>query len=475
MNTLLTISNYVDTISYFDKTLQVEQNFDVIGKKLKIASKDATLYFVDGFAKDEVMEKVLEFLFSVKETDFEQLKTATEFAANYIPYIESDISNETEKCITSILSGTLCLIIDGYNQAILIDARTYPARGVEEPDDDHVLRGSHDGFVETLIFNTALIRRRLRDPHLTMDFMQAGKKSKTDIVLCYLDNLVDKNVLKDIKDKIAKIDVNTLSLSQESLAECITKIQWYNPFPKIRYTERPDIATANIAEGKIVIIVDNSPSTMILPTSLFDFVQDINDFYFPPVVGTYLRLVRFFIFLLTIFLTPTWLLLMKNPEYIPSWLNFMKIEETYSVPLIFQLLLFEFVIDGLKLASLNTPSALSNSFSIVGALILGEFAVKSGWFVTDVVLYMAFVAIANFAQPSFELGYAFKLTRVMLLILTAIFNLWGFIGGLLLMLLIICTTKTVTGRSYIFPIIPFNKSAFINLFIRRKISKKNTE
>lgn len=315
----------------------------------------------------------------------------------------------------------------------------------------------------------------MRDPALTMEIVQVGKKSKTDIVFCYLDNLVDRKALATVKDKVSKIDVNTLTLSQESLAECIAKLKWYNPFPKIRYTERPDTATANIAEGKIIILVDNSPSAMILPTSIFDFIQDINDFYFPPLVGTYLRIVRFVVFGITIFLTPTWLLLMQNPEFIPKWLDFIKIKDSYSVPLIFQLLLFEFIIDGLKLASLNTPSSLSNSFSVIGALILGEYAIKTGWFTTEAVLYMAFVAIANFAQPSFELGYAFKLMRMMLLILTAIFNVWGFIVGIIIMMAIVASTKTVTGLSYLYPLIPFNKNEFLNLFIRRNISKRNTE
>lgn len=454
--------------------LRVGQSFDVIAKPMLIGGRKAALFFVDGFVKDEVMEKIMEFLLKASAEDVTAAKTAAAFATRLISYVEADAQKDLEKIATAVLSGTVALVLEGLDEAILIDARTYPTRSVGEPDDDRVLRGSRDGFVETLVFNTALVRRRIRDPNLTMELLQVGSRSKTDIVLCYIDGLADKKVLASIRKRIQDIRINSLSMSQESLAECLIEKQWYNPFPRVRYTERPDAASACALEGKILLIVDNSPAVMILPTAIFDFVQDTNDYYFPPLVGTYLRLVRILIFGATLFLTPLWFLLIQNPEWIPSWLDFIRVAEENSVPIIIQLLLIEFVIDGLKLASLNTPSVLSNSFSVVGALILGDFAVKARWFVPEVVLYMAFVAIANFTQPSFELGYAFKLFRVLILVLTALFHLWGFLGGIFLMLLITATTKTITGRNYLFPLFPWNGKAFFALFIRKPINRDNS-
>lgn len=208
---------------------------------------------------------------------------------------------------------------------------------------------------------------------------------------------------------------------------------------------------------------------MILPTSIFDFVQETDDFYFPPFTGTYLRLTRIAIFLLTIFLTPVWYLLIQNPSWIPTWLDFIKVAEPNTLPIIFQLLLVELAIDGLKLASLNTPSPLASSFSVIGGLILGEFAVKAQWLVPEVILYMAFVAIANFTQPSFELGYAFKFIRVFLLIAIAVFNLWGFIIGLVICILLVCFNKTVEGKSYLYPLLPFNGKEMKKMFIRKRL------
>lgn len=466
--------NFEVDSTMLDSILRVNESFDIIGRDIKIAQRSARLYFVDGFAKDEVMEKILEFLITLNQEQVDKILSSENFMKNYVPYIETDLSKDGNFICTAVLSGTITLIVDGYPNAIMIDARTYPARTTEEPEDDRVLRGSRDGFVETLIFNTALIRRRIRVPELTMSFLQVGTESKTDIVICYLENKADKKMLKKIKDKISSVNIRALTMGQESLAECIARGQWYNPFSKIRFTERPDSAAACILEGKVVVIVDNSPSVMLLPTTFFDFVQDTNDYYFPPLVGTYLRLSRIIIFFLTLFLTPVWYLLIKNPDIIPPWLDFIKVAEPNSVPIIAQLLIIELVVDGIKLASLNTPSSLSNSFSIVGALVLGDFAIKARWFVPEVVLYMAFVAIANYTQPSFELGYAFKLLRVFLLVLTALLNVWGFVLGLILIITLLATAKTVTGVSYMYPVIPFDKAEFTRLFLRNPISNKNS-
>lgn len=467
-------SIYLENREKLDNLLRLSESFDLIGREIRIAEKKAVLYFVDGFAKDDIMEKLMEYLMSLKPEDLDGIDTTKAFADAFIPYVEVDCVEECEKIATSVLSGTICLIVEGYDQAMMIDARTYPTRSVSEPDDDRVLRGSRDGFVETLVNNTALIRRRIRDPDLTMEILQVGTKSKTDVVLCYMANAVSPETLKIVREKLNNVRINALTMSQASLAECLVRPKWYNPFPKVRYSERPDAAAASVLEGSIVILVDNSPSAMVLPTSIFDFIQDTNDYYFPPLVGTYLRTVRMVVFLLTLILTPTWYLLVSNPQWIPSWLEFIQIEEPNQVPVIAQLLLIEFIIDGLKLASLNTPSVLSNSFSVVGALVLGDFAVQAKWFVPEVVLFMAFVAISNFTQPSFELGYAFKLFRVLILILTGLFNLWGFIAGLVLMMIILSCSKTITGRGYLYPVIPFNAKALSRLLVRRRISNHNT-
>lgn len=463
---------FLSDAQMLDKELRLDESFDLVGRDVFIGGRQGRFYFVDGFLKDEVMEKMLEFLMKITPEQLEGVDTASQFSARFITYVEAAQSKTSDEAAIGVLSGQLALLIEGFAQVILLDLRTYPVRSVEEPEDDRVLRGSRDGFVETLVFNTALLRRRVRDPSLTMELFSIGSRSKTDVVVSYLGDKVDKKKLCKLRERLQTAQVTALTMSQESLAEILIDKGWYNPFPKIRYTERPDAASACIMEGSILVIVDNTPSVMILPTSIFDFFQETNDFYFPPLVGSYLRITRILTFFLTVFLTPAWYLLVENPEFIPPWLDFIKVSEPNSVPILFQLLLIEFAVDGLKLASLNTPSMLSNSFSVVGGLILGEFAVKAGWFVPDVILYMAFVSIVNFTQPSFELGYSFKLLRVLLLILTALFGAWGFAAGVLVVILLLAFNRTVLGGSYLYPLIPFHGHALKSLFIREKLHNK---
>ena len=392
-NTQIIKSSLQENMDYLNQVLQVDVSFDLVYRVVYVGGREACIYFVDGFCKDVLMQKMLQYFMDMKEADLPQ--NVHEMLKKKIPYVEVDVAKDYDKVLTNLLSGVFVLLIDGFEQAILIDSRTYPARGVEEPSKDRTLRGSKDGFVETVVFNTALIRRRIRDPHLRMEMMNAGKASRTDIVVCYMDDRVDKQFLKEIKTKIQNIKVDALTMNQQSLAECLFPYKWYNPFPKFKYTERPDTAAAQILEGNIIILVDNAPSVIIMPTSFFDVVEEADDYYFPPVTGTYLRISRFIITVLTYLIAPLFLLLMKNPDFIPESFKFIAVKETVNVPLVWQFLILELAIDGLRLAAVNTPNMLSTPLSIMAALVLGEFSVRSGWFNSEVMLYMAFVAIAS--------------------------------------------------------------------------------
>lgn len=462
------VSNKLElNMKHFHEILRVDKNFDVVYRVLRVGNRDACLYFIDGFTKDDTLLRILQTFGSIKDEDMP--KTAHEFSKKYLPYGEIGMETEDTVIITQLLSGVPILFIDGYNRCLTIDCRTYPARGVSEPEKDKVLRGSRDGFVETLVFNTALIRRRIRDPKLHMEIMSAGDSSHTDIAICFMENRVDENLLKLIKERIEKLQVDALTMNQESLAECLYPYKWYNPFPKFRFSERPDTTAASVLEGNIIILVDGSPAAMILPSSIFDIIEEADDYYFPPITGTYLRLSRLVIFFLTLFLTPVWLLLMQNPTWIPEWLSFINLSDEVHVALIFQLLILEFAIDGLRLAAVNTPSMLTTPLSVIAGIVLGEYAVKSGWFSSETMLYMAFVTIANYSQTSFELGYALKFLRVMLLILVSCLNLWGFIIGTIICLVALVSNKTIAGKSYIYPLIPFSFSELKKRIFRPRL------
>ncbi len=460
-------SSLKQDMAYLNGRLAVDVSFDLLYRVMEIGGKDSCMYFIDGFCKDETMQKMLQYFIGITKDNMP--KDAHEMSKRCIPYVEVDLKDKWDDIIKDLLSGVFVLLVDGYSQAILIDARTYPARSVSEPDKDKVLRGSKDGFVETIVFNTALIRRRIRSTDLRMEMMNAGTNSQTDIAICYMDSRVEKNFLDRIKKRIESLKVDALTMNHESLAECLYERKWYNPFPKFKYTERPDTAAAQVLEGNIIILVDNSPSAMIIPTSIFDIVENADDYYFPPITGTYLRLARFIIAILTYILTPTFLLLMNNRAYVPEKFSFIILKEAENIPIIWQFLILELAIDGLRLAAVNTPNMLSTPLSVMAALVLGEFSVKSGWFNAEVMLYMAFVAIANYTQPNYELGYALKFMRVITLILTAIFGFWGYIGGILINILLIVFNKTVSNKSYIYPLIPFNPRKLLRLVFRLRL------
>lgn len=456
-------NSFEANLKLFQDVLRVDESFDIIYRTIKIADRRAAIFFIDGFAKDEVLQKLMQFFQDQKPENVPD--DVHEFSKKLIPYGEVDLKDNVDDIIVDVLSGVPMMIIEGYEKIILIDCRTYPARSVDEPEKDKTLRGSKDGFVETVVFNTALIRRRIRDPQLTMEIVRVGRSSKTDIVISYMKDRVNQKTLGEIKRKINNIDVDALSMNEESLAECLYERKWYNPFPKFKYTERPDTAAASILEGSVIIIVDNAPSAMILPATVFDIVEEADDYYFPPITGSYLRISRFIFNFLAVFLTPTFLLFFQNPEYIPSWLSFIEIKDPINIPIVVQFLILEFAIDGLRLASINTPNMLSTPLSVVAGIVLGDYTVSSGWFNSEIMLYMAFVAISNYTQVSFELGYALKFLRIILLVLTAIFGIWGYIAGIIICILSLVTNKTLLGTSYIYPLVPFDgKKLFRHVF-----------
>ena len=445
--------NVKENIKRLETSLNVERNFDILQREVIIAGRKAGFFFIDGFVREDMAEKLMQFFYSLKESDITSLDI---FLEKGMPYTEVTRSGNVDYVITQFLSGVSIMTIDGFDECLLIDCRTYPMRSVSEPWKDRVLRGSRDGFVETLVSNAALLRRRIRDPRFSMELYGVGRRSRSDVAICYISDSVDQSVLNRMRKLIQSIDVDALTMNIESLAECMFTHKWINPFPKFKYSERPDTATAAILDGNIVIMVDNSLAVMIIPASIFDFIEEADVFYFSPMFGSYLRITRFFFSIVTWILTPLWLLFVNNPDWVPEFMKFVLITDDITVPVLLQLLILELAVDGLKLAAVNTPTMLSTPLSIVAGIVVGEYAVSSGWFNPEALLYMAVVTVGTYGQTNFEMGYAFKFLRVLTLILTQIFNLGGFIAGVVISVLMIAFNRTITGKSYIYPLIPWD-------------------
>ena len=252
-------AHYRENVQRMNDLLGAGRNCDMVSRDYLIGGRQARIWVVDGFGQDAILERMGSVWLSLTEQDMSAVSVMDDFIQRFISFSEVNTSCVVDDIVTAVLLGKSLLLVEGVQGAALIDAKEYPTRSVDEPADGKVLRGSHDGFVEAAVPNMALLRRRIRDPHLTMEGHRVGVRSQTDAVLCYLDDKVDQTLLQEVREKLDHIDVKSLTMAQESVAEAIRPKQWYNPFPKVRYTERPDSAAASILEGNIVLMIDNSP------------------------------------------------------------------------------------------------------------------------------------------------------------------------------------------------------------------------
>lgn len=428
--------------------------FDIGCKRFSACRKEAVAFFLKGFVKEDTMTKLFE-QFSEKKVCAETVSPLGLTEAG-IGFGNVHIEQDMDTAVTEILSGNVCLLIDGFTCALIVDFHESLQRGTTEPDKEKVARGAKDGFVEMLLNNVSLIRRRIRNSHLCTELYKVGSVTNTDVCICYMSDRADTKLLKIIRAKMRSLKTEGLPMGIQTLCNLLMGVKRFNPFPNFIYTERPDTTCAQLMHGDVVLMVDNSPIVAIVPVSLFDIMEDANDYYFPPITGIYLRTVRYITAIMTSLLTPLWLLFVMNPELVPPALSFVLIDDPVSVPLVVQLLILEVSIDGLKLASLNTPNMMSTAMSVLSGVIIGDLAVKTGWFDVESLFYMGFVALANFSLPSYELSYALKFSRIVSLILTALFGLWGFVAGFVLLFCGMLFNKTFLGFRFLYPFIPFD-------------------
>ncbi|MCM3362491.1 MULTISPECIES: spore germination protein [Bacillaceae] len=465
------VSSHLDeNVGYLKEELGVGQNFDMIHLDVEYAGIRMAMFLVDGLVKDDILHLLMKFLAKVKKEELRK-DVLNKLLSTYIPYIEISTVDDLNKVVDNVLSGPTALLIDGIDEVLLIDARTYPVRGPQEPDTERVVRGSRDGFVETIVFNTALTRRRIRDRTLRMEFMQVGRRSKTDIVICYIGDIADPDMVEQIKEAMSNIDTDGLPMAEKTIEEFISGNNW-NPFPKVRYTERPDTTAIHLFEGHVCIFVDGSPSAMITPVTFWHHLQHAEEYRNNPLVGAYLRFVRYLGVFASIFLLPLWYLVSIEPSLLPGSLSFLGPNELGQVPLIIQFLLIEVGLDMLRMAAIHTPTSLATALGLVAALMIGQVAVEVGLFSNEVILYFSIAAIGTFATPSYELGLANRLVRIALLISTAIFRVPGYIFGVALFIIFLARMKSF-GVPYLWPFIPFNYRAMRDILVRTPIPLKN--
>lgn len=461
--------SFDENIGYLQKAFRIDTSFDVIHHKLEYGERKFALFFIDGFAKDDMMLQIMKTLEKIEAKELEK-DPIEHLVRTFIPYIEVETTEDLEEVIGQVLAGQSAFIVEGCAKAILIDARQYPARNPEEPDIERVVRGPRDGFVETLVFNTALIRRRIRDRSLCMEYMQVGKRSKTDIVMAYIDSIVDHELVRTIKDKLEQITVDGLAMGEKTVEEFIFG-RFMNPYPLVRYTERPDTAAIHLMEGHVLIIVDGSPSVMICPTTFWHHLQHAEEYRQKPLVGAVLRWVRFAAVAASLFLLPLWYLVSTNTYLLAERWKFIGPNELGQLSLLWQFLFAELGVEIMRMAAIHTPNSLATALGLVAAILIGEVAVDVGMFSKEVILYIAIAVTASYATPSYELGLANRLFRVFFLLCTALLGVWGFLLGVLFWFILLASTKTLS-TPYLWPLVPFNFRAMLDVLVRSPIPLK---
>ncbi|MDQ0225038.1 spore germination protein [Metabacillus niabensis] len=455
-----------DNEKFFTERVGLNTSFDLGVRKLTILDIRVDLYYLNGLCDTSYITQILKNLTAINDNEVDQSKFK-EILENRIVNQSVKPVNTLDEAVDQVLSGLIVFLIDGMDTGFVVDVRSYPGRQPEEPDVEKIVRGARDGFVENIIVNTGLIRRRIRDERLRYNMLKIGERSKTDVCLAYIEDVADPGLVDKVKKELKAIDIDGITMADKTIEEFIIK-QGYNPYPLVRYTERPDVAANHLLEGHVIIIVDTSPSVIITPTTFFHHVQHAEEYRQAPSVGTFLRWVRFLGIFASIFLLPLWFLYVLEPSLLPKEINYIGPTEKSNIPMVLQIFLADFGLEFLRMAAIHTPTALSTAMGLIAAALIGQIAIDVGLFVPEVILYVAVAGIGTFATPSYELGVANKMVRLVLLIAVAIFKLEGFVVGCTLFIILLASIRSL-NTPYLWPFLPFNARAMWEIIIRTTV------
>jgi len=455
-------NDFEENKAIIDEILGVGKAYDVQSRPFTIFNKKIQMYYLDGLVDNLEIIGVLNQILDLPQDVSNQ---------NYFEIIYNNITHKTVLIVDKIndiydhvLSGVIVLIIEGCNQALAIETRGYPIRSIGEPDLEKVVRGSHDGFTETLNINIGLLRRRIRDGKLRNEIFQIGSESKYNVCLSYIEGKCPQDLIDYTRNKLKNVKVEHLIMTDKALEEVISNNP-FNPYPLVRYTERPDVVSVHLYQGKIAIFVDTSPSVIIAPATYFDHLQHAEEYRQTPMSGTYIRLLRYLGVFLSIFLTPIWLLLVTYEPHLPKIFDIFQPDEAVEWSIFLQILAAEVGIEFLRMASIHTPSSLSTAMGLVAGILLGDIAIQVGIFSIQTVFLVAISAIGSYVTPSYELSLANKLSKLLFLVVIYFFELIGFIVVVVLWFIFLVTRKSF-NLGYLYPLIPFNWKEFKRMIIR---------
>jgi spore germination protein len=360
-------------------------------------------------------------------------------------------AREMSEVVRGLLSGDTPLFLDGCDKALIISTKGFPNRGVQTTDTEVVVQGSKEAFTEVMRMNTVLVRRRIRDTHLKVRQFKVGRRSDTDVAVLYLEDVARPQILAEVFRKIQAIDIDGI-LDSGYLEQCIEG-DWRSPMPQAQVTERPDKAAGAILEGRVAILVDNSPFALLVPATLAVFFQASEDYYQRWAIGSFVRLLRYLAGFLAVALPGLYLsVAMYHPSMLPAALIYKIAEARRAVPFpaAVEIFILEAAFELLREAGIRLPGPIGSTIGIVGGLIVGQAAVEAGLVSPIVVIVVALTGICGFAVPHTALVAGFRLMKILVLLCSAVLGFFGFLLGALAWLVHLVGLKSF-GVPYLFP------------------------
>jgi stage V sporulation protein AF len=419
----------------------MNNSYDLKLRVLNFRGRLIYLYFLASLSNDELISRLVEGIENNQGKDLENCLNMGD--------VEILKTNDIQNIQYAVMCGNSALF-DGETTYVM-DTKNYPNRSIDEPETEKSVRGAKDGFNESILNNTGLIRRRIKSAELCFHKETIGTQNPIDIAVAYLEDKVDRQVLSQLLTRIQDIHAQELIMSDRAIEELILD-QKYNPFPLVRYSERPDIVATHIQHGYIAIICDTSSSVLMLPTTLFEILEHVEEHRQTPLIGTFIRFIRLGAVLLSLYLVPIWILCVSYLQW--DWTFFI------------QVLIVELSIELLRIATIHTPESISNAMGLIAALLLGQFAIDLGFFSEEILLFCAIGSIGGFATPNYELSLTNKYIKVMMIISIMLFNIYGFIIFNIWLWIYLARLKPF-GMSYLYPLYPFDGKAFLQFIIRK--------
>lgn len=438
---------------------------DIITREISIRKEEKIkvgIFYTDGLVDAKsIQDFIIEPLMSdSREIELEQKISSGQDVLHLIKEFVLPVGDiqdvvDFETLFTSLLSGNTIVLLDGYVQGLVIGMREWENRGVTEPSDQTVIRGPREGFSEALRTNTALIRRKIKDPHLWLESKKIGRVTKTDVAIMYIKGIVNDKVVEEVCTRLDRIDID--AILESGYIEELIQEETYTPFPTIYNTERPDVVAAALLEGRVAILVDGTPFVLLVPVVFGQFFQSAEDYYQRADFGTLIRLLRYVSFLIAL-LSPSLYIAITtfHQEMLPTPLLISLAAQREGVPFpaFIEALMMELTFEILREAGVRMPRPAGQAISIVGALVVGQAAVEAGIVSAVMVIVVAITAISSFVFPAFNMAISVRILRFILMGLAASFGLFGITVGLLVIILHLCSLRSF-GVPYMSPFGPF--------------------